>query len=139
MLIVRARRARGRGSTAAEGTRLRHVFAAFVAALAMLAVAAPAGQATPATASISVAFSSDFYGASVTSTKGVSHYDVVLCDGSSFRVEITQDTKSVVAGPFDAQIVSLSVKSATTKDTFYSGFSGDCKKVPPPPPPPPKK
>jgi hypothetical protein len=62
-------------------------------------------------------------------------HHVVLCDGSTDRVEISQDTKSVTAGPFDSQIVSLTVKSATTTQTFLSGFSGDCKKVPPPPPP----
>jgi hypothetical protein len=114
--------------------RARHVLMAFVTALAMAAVAVPAAEAEPSTATISVAFSADFYSASITSTKGVSHYDVVLCDGTAFRKEISQDTKSATAGPFDAQIVSLSVKSATTKVTFYSGFTGDCKKVPPPPP-----
>jgi hypothetical protein len=113
--------------------RGRRLIAPIVAALAVLAVAAPAGMAAPATADISVAFSADYYSASITSTKGISHYDVTLCDGSSFRTEITQDTKTLTAGPFDAQIVSLTVKSATTSQTFYSGFVGDCKKVPPPP------
>jgi hypothetical protein len=138
MLKLAARPSRGRGSTTTRGTRARRMLAPLVAALAVLALAAPAGMAAPSTATITAAFSADFYSASIDSTKGVSHYDVTLCDGSAFRVEITQDTKSATAGPFDAQIVSLSVKSATTAQTFYSGFSGDCKKVPPPPPPPKK-
>jgi len=138
MLKVAARAPRGRGSTNTRGSRARRILAPLVAALAVLAVSAPAGVAAPSTATISVAFSADFYSASINSTKGVSHYDVTLCDGSAFRVEINQDTKSATAGPFDAQIVSLSVKSATTTETFYSGFGGDCKKVPPPPPPPKK-
>jgi hypothetical protein len=117
---------------------MRRMLALPIAALAVLAVAVPASMAAPSTASISVAFSADYYSATITSTKGVSHYDVTLCDGSTIHKEITQDTKSATAGPFDAQIVSLSVKSATTTETFYSGFSGDCKKVPPPPPPPKK-
>jgi hypothetical protein len=113
--------------------RMKRVLALHVAVLALLAVAAPVGVASPATAAISVEFSADFYTASISSTKGVSHYDVTLCDGTTFRTEISQDAKSVTAGPFDAQIISLAVKSATTKQTFYSGFTGDCKKVPPPP------
>jgi hypothetical protein len=118
---------------------MKRLLMAAVAALAVVAVAAPSSNAA-ATANISVSFSADFYSASISSTKGVSHYDVVLCDGTSFRREISQDTKSVTAGPFDAQIVSLSVKSATTKETFYSGFTGECKKTPPPPKDPdPKK
>jgi hypothetical protein len=113
--------------------KARRMLAVPVAALALLAVAAPASMAAPATATISVAFSADYYSASINSTKGVSHYDVTLCDGTAFRVEISQDTKTVTAGPYDAQIVSVTAKSATTTQTFYSGFSGDCKKVPPPP------
>ena len=132
---IATRPGRGRGSTARGGMRLKRLLAPLVAALAVLAVMAPAGTAAPSTATIAVAFSADFYSASISSTKGVSHYDVVLCDGSTDRVEISQDTKSVTAGPFDSQIVSLTVKSATTTQTFLSGFSGDCKKVPPPPPP----
>jgi hypothetical protein len=138
MLKVAAYPARGRGSTTTTGTRVRRILAPLIAALTVLAVSAPAGMAAPSTATISAAFSADFYSASITSTKGVSHYDVTLCDGSTIHKEITHDTKSATAGPFDAQIVSLSVKSATTAQTFYSGFSGDCKKVPPPPPPPKK-
>ena len=138
MLKITARPARGRGSTPTTRTLVRRVLAPVVAALTVLALAAPASMAAPATAEISVAFSADFYSASVSSTKGVSHYDVTLCDGSTFRTEMSQDTKSVTAGPFDSQIVSLTVKSATTTQTFLSGFSGDCKKVPPPPPPPKK-
>jgi hypothetical protein len=138
MFKVAARPPRGRGSTTIGGKRAARIMAPLVAALAILAVAAPAGLAAPSTATISVAFSADFYSASITSTKGVSHYDVTLCDGSTIHKEISQDTKSATAGPFDAQIVSLSVKSATTTQTFYSGFGGDCKKVPPPPPPPKK-
>ena len=138
MLKIAARPARGRGSTQTTRTLVRRVLAPVAAALTVLALAAPASMAAPSTAEISVAFSADFYSASISSTKGVSHYDVTLCDGSAFRVEISRDTKTATAGPFDAQIVSLSVKSATTTQTFISGFSGDCKKVPPPPPPPKK-
>jgi hypothetical protein len=112
---------------------MKRLLVAAIAALAAVAVVAPSSSAAPSTADISVSFSSDFYSADISSTKGVSHYDVVLCDGTSFRTEISRDTKHVTAGPFDAQIVSLSVKSATTKTTFYSGFTGECKKTPPPP------
>jgi hypothetical protein len=122
---------RGRATT--RGSRLRSLLTPLVAMLAVFAVAAPNASATPATADISVAFSADFYSASISSTKGISHYDIVLCDGTAYRREISYDTKSLDIGPFDAQIVSLSVKSATTKTTFYSGFTGECKKVPPPP------
>ena len=112
---------------------MKRLFVAFIAALAIVAVAAPSSNAAPATADISVSFSSDFYSANITSTKGVSHYDIVLCDGTSFRREISQETKELTVGPFDAQIVSIAVKSATTKTTFYSGFTGECKKTPEPP------
>jgi hypothetical protein len=117
---------------------MKRTVAAIVAALATLALAAPAGQAAPSTATIDVAFSSDFLSATITSTKGVSHYDAVLCDKSLGRVEVTQDTKTVTAGPYDAQILSITVKSATTTQTFLSGYTGECKKTPPPPPPPKK-
>jgi hypothetical protein len=76
---------------------VRRVLAPVAAALTVLALAAPASMAAPSTAEISVA------SASISSTKGVSHYDVTLCDGSAFRVEISRDTKTATAGPFDAQ------------------------------------
>ena len=110
--------------------RGRAILASLIAAFAVFAVAAPSGSAAPATADISVAFSSDFLSASISSSKGVSHYDVVLCDGSAWRQELSGDSKDVTVGPFDAEIVSIAVKSATTKTTFYSGFSGECKKKP---------
>jgi hypothetical protein len=112
---------------------MKRMVVAILAALAMLALAVPAGQAAPATAVIDVDFSSDFLSATITSTKGVSHYDVVLCDKSLGRTEVSQDTKTVTAGPYDAQILSITVKSATTTHTFLSGYTGDCKKTPPPP------
>jgi tRNA A-37 threonylcarbamoyl transferase component Bud32 len=111
---------------------MKRMVVAIIAALATVALVAPAGQAAPATANISVAFSSDFLSADITSTKGVSHYDVVLCDKSLGRVELSGDDKTVTAGPYDAQILSISVKSATTKTTFYSGYTGECKKPEPP-------
>jgi hypothetical protein len=110
---------------------MKRTIVAIIAALATLALVAPAAQAR-ATADIDVAFSSDFLSATITSTKGVSHYDVVLCDKSLGRVELSGQDKTVTAGPYDAQILSISVKSATTKTTFYSGFSGECKKPEPP-------
>jgi len=113
---------------------MNRMVVAILAALATLAVVAPAGQAGPATATIDVTFSSDFLSATITSTKGVSHYDVVLCDKSLGRTEISRDTKMVTAGPYDAQILSITVKSATTTHTFLSGYAGECKKTPPPPP-----
>jgi hypothetical protein len=108
--------------------RGRAILASLIAAFAMLVVAVPSGSAAPATAEISVAFSSDFLSASISSSKGVSHYDVVLCDGSAWRHEMSGDDRDVTVGPFDAEIVSVAVKSATTKTTFYSGFTGECKK-----------
>jgi hypothetical protein len=131
MLTLRARR--GRASTSTRGARLRLMLAPLVAVLAVFAFAAPQASAS-ATADISVAFSADFYSASISSTKGISHYDIVLCDGTVSRRELSFDTKHLTIGPFDAQIVSLTVKSATTKTTFYSGFAGDCKKKVPEPP-----
>ena len=131
MLMFRTRR--GRAHTSIRGSRLRSMFAPLLVVLAVLAVAAPNAAASPATADISVAFSADLDSASIDSTKGISHYDIVLCDGTAYRRELSFDTKSLTIGPFDAQIVSLSVKSATSKTTFYSGFTGDCKKAPEPP------
>ena len=115
----------------------RAILAVLATALAVAAVA-PVGLGAPATADISVAFSSDFYSATLTSSKGVSHYDVVLCDklGEPFRVELSGDNKVVTIGPFESQIVSVSVKSATTKLTFNSSFTGECGKKPDPDPDP---
>ena len=112
---------------------MKKVLGALVALLATLAVAVPSTQAAPSTADISVTFSADFLSAQISSTKGVSHYDVVLCDKTLGRTEVSTDTKSVTAGPYDAQIISISVKSATTKTTFFSGYAGECKKPDPDP------
>ena len=111
----------------------RVILAALATAMAV-AVVAPVGLGAPATATIDVAFSGDYLSATITASKGVSHYDVVLCDGTSFRVELSQGGKIETVGPYAAEIVSLAVKSATTKITFLSGFSGDCKKQPDPDP-----
>jgi hypothetical protein len=116
--------------------RVRGVFLAFVAALTVAVMAAPTAQSSPATATISVSFSADYLSASIESTKGISHYDIVLCDGTAYRRDIPFDTKSYTVGPLDAEILSISVKSATTKHTFLSGFAGECKKTPPKDPDP---
>ena len=116
--------------------RVRGLLLAFVAALTMAVVAAPGAQSSPATATISVVFSADFLSAGIESTKGISHYDIVLCDGTAYRRELSYDTKTLTVGPLDAEIVSVSVKSATTKHTFLSGFAGECKKTPPKDPDP---
>lgn len=114
---------------------MKKTMGVLIAALATLAVAVPSGQAAPATATINVTFSSDFLSADISSTKGISHYDVVLCDKTLGRTEVDYDTKSLTAGPYDAQILSISVKSATSTTTFYSGFGGECKKPDPDPDP----
>ena len=112
---------------------MKRVILAVVASALAVAAVAPVGLGAPATAVINVAFSSDYHSATITSTKGVSHYDVVLCDGTAYRVEI-DGGKVETVGPFEAELVSLAVKSATTKLTFLSGFSGECKKTPDPDP-----
>lgn len=114
---------------------MKRVILAVLASALAISVVAPVGLGAPATADIDVAFSSDYLSATITSSKGVSHYDVVLCDGTSFRVELSNGGKVETVGPYDAELVSLTVKSATTKLTFLSGFSGECKKTPPDPDP----
>ena len=114
---------------------MKRVILAVLASAMAIAVIAPVGLGAPATAVIDVAFSGDYLSATITSTKGVSHYDVVLCDGTAYRVEL-DGGKVETVGPFEAELVSLAVKSATTKQTFLSGFAGDCKKKPDPDPDP---
>lgn len=104
---------------------------ALAAALVVLAVGASSSSAGPF-AEFSVQFSADYSTATITSTKGVSHYDIVLCDGTTTRYELSGQDKVVTAGPFDAQIVSLTAKAGRSSETFFSGFQGECKKPDPP-------
>lgn len=113
----------------------RAILAVLATALAVAAVA-PVGLGAPATAVVGATFSADSFSATLTSSKGVSHYDVVLCDGSAFRVELSGKDSVVNIGPYASQIVSVSIKSATTKETSYSGFAGECGKKPDPDPDP---
>ena len=110
-------------------TGLAVAFAAF----AVFAVSAPVGSAAPATATIDVVYNADG-SATITSSKGVSHYVVTLCDGTTFKVELSGDRRVVTIGPFNSPIASITVKSATS---FYSEANANgC--VPPPPPCDPK-
>jgi hypothetical protein len=113
----------------------RAILAVLATALAVAAVA-PVGLGAPATANVGATFSGDFFSATLTSSKGVSHYDVVLCDklGEPFRVELSGDSKTVNIGPFESQIFSVTIKSATTNATILSGFAGECGKKPDPDP-----
>lgn len=114
----------------------RAILAVLATALAVAAVA-PVGLGAPATAVIDVAFSADYFSATLTSSKGVSHYEVVLCDKTeAFKVELSGADKVVNIGPYESQIVSVTVKSATTRYTEYSGFAGECGKKPDPDPDP---
>ena len=111
---------------------MKKILGALVAALAMLVIAVPSGQAQPY-ADIGVSFSDDFLSATITSSKGISHYDVVLCDKTLGREEIGVETHSLDVGPFDAQIVSITVKSGRSVETVFSGYAGECKKPDPDP------
>jgi Tfp pilus assembly protein PilV len=113
---------------------MKRAVLATLAAMLVLAMAATPSLAGPF-ATIGVTFSDDYHSATMTSSKGVSHYDIVLCDGTSFRTELSGNEDEVTAGPYDAQIVSVTVKSGRTELSFLSGFSGECKKTPPPPDP----
>jgi hypothetical protein len=122
---------------------VKRFFAALAAAVAVLAVAAPVSMSAPATATITIVFNADG-SATITSTKGVSHYVVTLCDGTTFKRELSGDDKVVTVGPFSSPIASITAKSATT---FVTGTSENCEQPPPPcdpkldpkcePPPPP--
>jgi hypothetical protein len=114
----------------------RAILAVLATALAVAAVA-PVGLGAPATADISVAFSADSFSATLTSSKGVSHYEVVLCDKTTaFKVELSGKDNVVTIGPYESQIVSVAVKSATTKTVFFSNYAGECGKKPDPDPDP---
>lgn len=95
---------------------MKRILAGFAVAVAVLAVAAPVGMSAPATATIDIAYNADG-SATITSSKGVSHYVVTLCDGSSFKVELSGRDKVVTVGPFSSPIASITAKSATSTTT----------------------
>ena len=117
---------------------MKRIYLILAAALAVLAVAAPATMAGSST--ISVVFSPDYYSATITSEKGVSNYEYVLCDGTTKKVELgsgggllgfllggsSADQKSVKIGPFSSQIVSVRVKAGRDDLTFHSHYTGEC-------------
>jgi len=111
---------------------MKRIFAGLVIAVATLAVAVPGAISAPATAVIDVVFNTDG-SATITSSKGVSHYVVTLCDGTETKVELSGRDKVVTVGPFSSPIVSITAKSATSVHTEASGV--DCGGTPPPPPP----
>jgi hypothetical protein len=106
---------------------MKRLFVGLAAAIALLAVTAPVGMSAPATAVIDVVFNADG-SATITSSKGVSHYDVVLCDGTTFTTQVSGDHRVVTVGPFSSAIASITVKSATS---FYTEANSSCE--PPPP------
>lgn len=75
-------------------------------------------------------FTSDALSATIVSSKGISHYDVVLCSGAIARVEVSGEVTTLRIGGFGSPIVSVTVKSGTTTSTFTSGV--DCTVAPPP-------
>jgi hypothetical protein len=121
---------------------MKRLLAALAVAVAVLAVSAPVGSAAPATATIDVVYNADG-SATITSSKGVSHYVVSLCGGTTFKVELSGANQVVTVGPFSSPITSITVKSATS---FYTeGNPYGCEPPPcdpkldpkcdPPPPP----
>jgi hypothetical protein len=95
----------------------------FVAILGLLSVFALGGAAVAtsgpgnSTATIQITFSADGLSATITSTKGISNFTVTLCNGSSFKVNLTTETTSLTLGPFGDQIQSISSKSGTSTQT----------------------
>lgn len=114
---------------------MKRILAGLAVAVAALAFAAPSGLSAPRTATIDVVFNADG-SATITSTQGVSHYVVTLCDGTTFKVELSGDDNTVTVGPFSSPIASITVKSATTTSEFVN--PAGCAVTPPPPPPPPE-
>jgi hypothetical protein len=124
---------------------MKRILAGIAAMAAVLAMAAPATQAAPATATIDVVYNADG-SATITSSKGVSHYVVTLCDGTSIKVELSGADRTVTVGPFSSPIASITAKSATS--VYTEANPAGCEKPPPPcdpkldpkceqPPPPP--
>ena len=68
-------------------------------------------------ATIGITFSADGLSVTITSTKGISNFTVTLCNGSSFKVDLTAETTSLTLGPFGEEIQSVSVKAGTTTTT----------------------
>src|SRR5687767_1968151 len=99
-----------------------------VAAIAALVIAVPAQAGT---ASITITFSTDVKSATIVSSKGISHYLFAFCDGTSQKVELSGEIRTLTIGPFASPLASVTVKSGTTVDTRTRVCA------PPPPPPPP--
>lgn len=100
---------------------MKRILAVLAVAAAVLAVSVPVGTAAPATATINVVFNADG-SATITSSKGISHYVVTLCDGTTFKVNLpaTTDVTVLTVGPYSSPIASITVKSATTLLTFVN-------------------
>lgn len=93
-------------------------------------------QSASATAAVAVVFNADGT-ATLTSSKGISHYVVTLCDGTTFKVELSGEDRTKTIGPFSSPIAGVGVKSATTFETTTNPAGCEVKPPPPPPPPPP--
>lgn len=100
--------------------------------LVLFAAVVPAGVAAPSPkseATIGVTFSADSMSATITSSKGISNYTVVLCSGPLDKVDVSGEITTLELGGFGSPIVSVTVKSGTTTMTFESGV--DCTATPP--------
>ena len=108
--------------------KLLTLLAAFVS---VSVLAAPAA-ADPG-AKVSVGFNSSATTATLTSSKGISNYSVRLCSGPGPQNEGTDDDddggdgdddgQTLAIGPFGSPIVSVTVTSGASVQTFASGVS----------------
>lgn len=102
---------------------MKRIFAGLAVAVAALAVAAPSGMSasSKSEATFTVAFSADNLSATITASKGVSHFVYELCDGTIVKVELSGADKVVNVGPFSSPIVSITVKAGTSVQSYASG------------------
>jgi hypothetical protein len=113
-----------------------------VAAIAALYVGvhAHAGTASTGTgnssASITITFSADGRSATIASSKGISHYIYAFCPGTSQKVELSREIRTLTIGPFAEPLASVTVKAGTTVETRTRGCTPPPSPPPPPPPPP---
>jgi hypothetical protein len=94
------------------------VYGAAIASVGVLA--APAAAVRGAT--ISVTFDSNATTATIKSSRRISTYTVQLCSGPRPRARLMIGRRLTI-GPFGSPIVSVTVRSARTVQTFASGAS----------------
>jgi hypothetical protein len=100
-----------------------------LAAIASVSVAAAPAAADPG-ATTSVSFNSSATTATLTSSKGITKYSVRLCSGPGPQNlpedaddDADDDARTLAIGPFGSPIVSVTVTSGRSVQTFASGVS----------------